>query len=355
MNYPENAELAASYLKEAVPKIVGSKVPANPINYSLWYNYVAGRNPALNKKLDHIIERTGTCSREESQELYSHYIIGEYLEDHNKSLEHLTALASQLIDRMGSALDGSNNFDSQLGDNMGLLKNATSADDVAAVIESTLAATQTIRDSNSQFSQQLATANSEIMALRGQLEDVERQAFTDKLTQLYNRHAFDVQLKQLLAVDVVAEHVCLIIVDLDHFKNFNDEYGHVIGDRVLTRMGELIHDYCPDNAIGARYGGEEFAIIVSNASEQEAAALAETLRQRLLKLRVRLKNSDKVLDNITASFGVTRYRLGESAENFIDRADKMLYRAKDGGRNRVEVEVLDQQARPRKTLEPEVS
>ncbi|MFT5577749.1 MAG: diguanylate cyclase [Paraglaciecola psychrophila] len=341
MNYPEDAELAASYLKQAVPKIVGNKIPANPINYTLWYNYVAGKNPALNEKLDHIIAHTGTCSREQSEELYSYFIIGEYLEDHNKSLQNLTALASQLIDHMGSAIDGSSNFDSQLADSMGQLKTATSADNVAEVIENTLAATQSIRDSNSQFSLQLETANSEILALRSQLQDVEKQAFTDQLTQLYNRHAFDVQLKQLLAVDVAAENVCLIIADLDHFKKFNDEHGHVIGDRVLTRMGELIQDYCPDNATGARYGGEEFAIIVSNANEQEAAAMAETLRERLLKLRVRLKNSDKVLDNITASFGVTRYRLGESVENFIDRADKMLYRAKKAGRNRVEVEVLD--------------
>jgi len=349
MNYPESAEMAASYLKEAVPKIVGNQIPANPINYALWYNYVAGKNPALNEKLDHIVERTGTCSREQSEELYSYFIIGEYLEDHNKSLENLTQLATQLIDHMVTTIDGSSKFDSQLAESMGLLKTANSAEDIATVIENTLAATQSIRDSNSQFSQQLTTANTEIIALRSKLADVERQVFTDKLTQLYNRHAFDVQLKQLLEVDVVAQHVCLIIADLDHFKSFNDEYGHVIGDRVLTRMGELIQDYCPDNAIGARYGGEEFAIIVSNASEQEAAEMAETLRQRLLKLRVRIKNSDKVLDNITASFGVTRYRLGESAECFIDRADKMLYLAKNNGRNRVEVEVLDQRPHTERT------
>lgn len=101
-------------------------------------------------------------------------------------------------------------------------------------------------------------------------------------------------------------------------------------------MGELIQDYCPDNAIGARYGGEEFAIILSNASEAETIEVAEKLRRKIQQLRVKIKNSDKVLDNITASFGVTRFRLGESIECFIDRADQALYSAKRNGRNRVE-------------------
>ena len=131
--------------------------------------------------------------------------------------------------------------------------------------------------------------------------------------------------------------MCLIMADLDHFKSFNDDYGHVIGDRVLQRMGELIQDHSPDNAIGARYGGEEFAIILSNSSIEQAAEVAETLRSKLQQVRVKLKNSDKILNNISSSFGIARFVIGESIETFIDRADQALYRAKDNGRNRVAI------------------
>ncbi len=340
MKYPETSEMAASYLKQAVPKMVTNSIPANPINYTLWYNYVSKKNPSLNSKLDHVIDSTGTCSPEQSEELYFSFVIEEYLEDHNKSLENLTLLATQLLGHMNTAIEGSTSFDQQLAGNITRLSEVKTIENISEVISDVMQTTESIRLANSQFSDKMESANQEILALRHQLEEVEKQVYVDKLTQLYNRHAFDIQLKQLLEIDNVAIHVCLIIMDIDHFKSFNDEYGHIIGDRVLGRVGELVQDYCPEHAIGARYGGEEFAIIISNSSEQESADLAEGFRQRLEKLRITVKSSSKTLDNITASFGVTRFKLGESTETFIDRADKMLYKAKQSGRNRVEVEFL---------------
>lgn len=340
MKYPESSEVAASYLKQAIPKMVIHSIPANPINYTLWYSYVSGTNLSLNSKLDHFIASTGTCSAEQSEELYVNYIVEEYFEDNSKSLENLTILASQLLNHMNAAMDGSAVFDQQLANNITRLGEVKTIESVTDVIADVVRTAQSVKDANKQFNDKIELANKEIQSLRDQLEEVEKQVFVDKLTQLYNRHAFDIQLKQLLEVDAVATHVCLIIMDIDHFKSFNDEYGHVIGDRVLGRVGELVQDFCPEHAIGARYGGEEFAIIISNSDEKEAANLAEGLRHRLEKLRITTKSSNKVLDNITASFGVTRFRLGESSENFVDRADKMLYKAKQNGRNRVQVEPL---------------
>ncbi|MFT7129826.1 MAG: diguanylate cyclase [Gammaproteobacteria bacterium] len=340
MKYPESSEVAASYLKQAIPKMVTNAIPANPINYTLWYSYVSERNLSLNSKLDHFIASTGTCSAEQSEELYLNYIIEDYLEDNSKSLENLTLLASQLLGHMNIAMDGSAVFDQQLANNITRLSEVKTIENVADVVEDVVRTAQSIKAANNQFNDKIELANKEIQSLRSQLEEVEKQVFVDKLTQLYNRHAFDIQLKQLLEIDTVSTHVCLIIMDIDHFKSFNDEYGHVIGDRVLGRVGELVQDFCPEHAIGARYGGEEFAILISNSNEKQAAELAEGFRLRLEKLRITVKSSSKVLDNITASFGVTRFQLGESSENFIDRADKMLYKAKQSGRNRVEVDFL---------------
>ena len=339
MNYPENTEKAANYLKQAVPYMVKNKMPANPINYSLWYNYVGNRIPALNKSLDRILEKTGICSSEQSQELYFNYIIGEHLKEHNQTLEGITKLAAQILHRLENSTTNSQNFNQKLNDNIGKLKNAKTVGDITEIISNVISTSEDIRSANNVFGQQIKEATSEIASLRHQLQQAEKHASIDQLTQLYNRRSFDQQLKELLQNKANAHEVCLILADIDHFKVFNDHYGHVIGDRVLKRTGQLIQNHCPDNAIAARYGGEEFAIIVTNTTMKESIEVAENLRRHFQRLRVKTKSSNKTLDNISASFGIANFEIGESLECFIDRADQALYRAKHKGRNRVEVHV----------------
>jgi diguanylate cyclase len=341
MNYPEDATEAAEYLKKAVPLLVKHEIPANPVNYTLWYNYVGNRIPELNSALNRIIKFSGTCTPTQCQELYFHYIIGEHLEEHHKTLEGITKLAAHILQRLGKSTSSSAAFEQQLNKNISTLKEAKSVEDITTIVDNIISTSEDIRFANSVFQQQMNHATNEIASLRHQLQQAEKHAYIDQLTQLYNRHAFDRQLKQLIESDSVAKNVCLILADLDHFKSFNDDYGHIIGDRVLKRMGELVQDHCPDNAIGARYGGEEFAIIISNATQAQAAELAENLRVRLQQLRVKTKKSDQTLDNISASFGVACFEPGETLECFIDRTDQALYKAKHNGRNRVEVHCED--------------
>lgn len=337
MNYPEDLFTAADYLKKAVPYMVKNKIPANPVNYTLWYHYVANNMPPLNEELDEILKTQGSVTFDQSQELYQHYIISQHLQDHQKTLQGFTKLTANLLNHIGQSMQGSEAFGDDLNDNIEHIKQATSAEDIAPIVDNLIKTSENLINANSDFQDKMKLATTEINELREQLQQAEQHAYVDQLTQVYNRHAFDRQLKQLLQTDSVAENICLILFDLDHFKSFNDDYGHIIGDRVLKRMGELMLQHCPENAIVARYGGEEFAIILNNSNELDAAKLAEHLRQKIQQLRVKMKNSDKVLDNISASFGVTSYQLRENAESFIDRADKALYRAKNNGRNRVEI------------------
>lgn len=337
MKYSENTTTAADYLKKAIPHMVKNQIPANPINYALWYNYVANHIPLLNREMDNIIDKGLPFDAEQSEDLYYHFVIGDQLEQHHETLESITQVASKILSQLGVSLQGSDSFDQQLGDNLQQLEQASSLTEVTDIIDQVMSTTEGIRSANAHFKEDLQAANNEINNLQQQLEAAEKHAYIDQLTQLYNRHAFDRQLAQLLENDAVAGNVCLVLADLDHFKSFNDDYGHVIGDRVLQRMGELIKDFCPDHAIGTRYGGEEFAIIINNDSVKNSVEIAERLREKLLQLRVKLKNSDKVLDNISASFGVAKFTLGETMESFIDRADKALYHAKKSGRNRVEI------------------
>ena len=337
MKYSDDLVSAADNLKKAVPHMVKNKIPANPVNYTLWYHYVANDMPSLNKELDETLAESGGLSADRSQELYHYYFITEHLRDHQDTLEGITELTAHLLDHIGQSMDGSESFGKDLTDNIERIKQASTAEDITPILESVISTSENMRAVNDSFQDNMKKATEEINELREQLEQAEKHAYIDQLTQLYNRHAFDQQLGQLLETETVAENVCIILTDLDHFKSFNDDYGHVIGDRVLTTLGKLILDHCPEKAIGARYGGEEFVIIVKDSDTDEAFKIADDLRKKVEQLRVKMKNSDKVLDNITSSFGIARYRPGENAETFIDRADKALYSAKQNGRNRVEI------------------
>lgn len=344
MNYKDDYATAAKFLKQSVAIMGSHTIAAHPINYALWYNYVSESLPALKKALDRILASPLGFSEEQARELYNVHIIGSQVQNHQESLAGITEIAASLLSRLNGSLDDSEQFDQNLDENLTRLKDLPVSGELASMVNLIVKSTEAMAESNRSFREKTEEAKLEIDQLKGDLEVAQRQAYFDTLTQLYNRFAFDKQLDQLLSNDDVAIQTCLILMDLDHFKSFNDDYGHLIGDRVLQKAGEILQEDCPDNAICARYGGEEFAIIVSNSGLTEAAAIAEDIRQRLAKLRVRVKSTNSVLDNISASFGVALYQQGEDRTAFIDRADKALYRAKHQGRNRVETDEVSIQA-----------
>jgi diguanylate cyclase len=126
------------------------------------------------------------------------------------------------------------------------------------------------------------------------------------------------------------------LVDIDHFKQLNDQYGHPLGDRVLEHVGQVLRNSLPPDALAARYGGEKFCVILPNCPDiTSARTFAEHLRMKIQSLRIKERSTDEVLDTVTASFGVALAKTGDNVENLLTRADDALYRVKRSGRNRV--------------------
>lgn len=163
-------------------------------------------------------------------------------------------------------------------------------------------------------------------------EDLKMEAQTDALTGLTNRGAFEQLLREEIARRI-PEKLCLILVDVDYFKQVNDSHGHLVGDDILRRVGATLRMGIRPVDILARYGGEEFVVLVRGAEPEEGQEIAE-----------RLRASIEALDdlphgvNLTASFGVAATRRTESAGALLHRADEALYRSKREGRNRVRVD-----------------
>ncbi len=161
-------------------------------------------------------------------------------------------------------------------------------------------------------------------------KELEHTNITDPLTKIRNRYYYNEQIKKESAnSNRYFYPLSLVIFDIDHFKKINDNYGHDVGDKVLVEYTKLISSYLRDGDIFCRIGGEEFALILSHVNKSDAYKMAD-------KIRMKVEEHKSILA-VTMSFGVTEYVKGEDLEVTFKRADKALYGAKNGGRNRVVV------------------
>ena len=172
-------------------------------------------------------------------------------------------------------------------------------------------------------------------SLRRQLQ-FERYADLDGLTGLHNRRWLDRTLEQFLAT---ADHpdtpsMTIILLDVDHFKHFNDQHGHPAGDVALRQVAETIAQSLRPDDNAARYGGEEFAVLLADADRQLGVQIAERLCTAVRETELR-DDDDKTLPSVTISLGVAQYQHGQSVVQWLEAADSALYRAKETGRDRV--------------------
>jgi diguanylate cyclase (GGDEF)-like protein len=169
--------------------------------------------------------------------------------------------------------------------------------------------------------------------------DAIQQALSDPLTGLGNRGALEQAIDhQWQMAQRYDQHFCVLMIDIDHFKNINDTYGHISGDKVLKAVAHGIRDAIRQTDVAYRYGGEEFVVILNKSELTGAAIIAERIREKISALSVPIEDgSDKSLINVTISIGGSCSAHNRSTKELIKQADKVLYYAKDSGRNRVEL------------------
>ncbi len=163
------------------------------------------------------------------------------------------------------------------------------------------------------------------------LEKLKELAITDDLTKLYNsRHFYEQLANEINRFNRYQRPLSLLLIDVDHFKEFNDTYGHLEGDKVLHKVAGLITSCLRAMDTGYRYGGEEFTVILPETNSDAAMAVAERINN-VVKNELFIEGIQK---DLSVSIGVTQYLPGELLTDFVCRADKAMYMAKDGGRNR---------------------
>jgi len=341
MQFSEDSDIAANYLRQAVPTMVKHGIVPNPLNYTLWYSYYSKIYPKLNEELDRAVEYYGTLPPRVGEALFIQHFKQE--EDKNaQQLESMQQAFSTVVTSLSDSIDDtakqSNDYSAALKTSLSSLDGFTLEDSLQEVVDNLSANASAICDNNAVFSGKLESAQLEINALKRELEATRKEANTDPLTTLSNRRVFETIYKEFVAANSEDEHLSLIILDIDKFKVFNDTHGHLMGDQILKYVGKLLKKECPDSITPVRFGGEEFALICPQYDIEKTIAFAEKIREKLASTPFKNTQTGEKIPPVTASFGVSLRQSGDELNMLIERADKALYEAKKSGRNQVKSE-----------------
>lgn len=330
-----NFEISAQVLKKTLPLMVKNHIPASPNHYSLWYAYSARDNLDLCRELGDILAM-GICTETKSSELYMKYIA----QSSEKKLEDLKTELEKLMCEMSSSLsdasDGADLFKDKINASFSKMNKAVhgelSIEETMNAMREMVKNSQNVMRSVDVCLRQLARSRQEISELREQLTAVKMEASRDGLTELLNRRCFDVDIRSYTETDTPFS---IIMGDIDHFKYLNDNYGHQVGDLALKAVARVFSSSCRDNASAYRYGGEELVMLLPGTPVRTARQVAESIRRRVEKLSILVKDTGVKVSNVTISLGVDATEGGRSADEVIKEVDRVLYEAKRLGRNRV--------------------
>ncbi|MDY0874189.1 GGDEF domain-containing protein [Dongia rigui] len=337
----EDVDTATQHAATAIAEMAMREISPTPGNFCVWYNYISGSVPELRRDLDALLLSGKTVSASNIQNLFDKYFREPDAEERlHQTGDDLQNTLTDVIRQVTQAGLDANEFgktltkaNSSLG--TGRIDSASMKDLVGELIT----ATKLIGQRNQALEAQLKQSSAKVTALQSRLDAARRDALTDALTGIGNRKSFDlaVQFRAQQATEQKSD-LCLLIMDIDHFKKFNDSFGHRVGDQVLKLVGTKLKQAIGGNDSAARYGGEEFAVLMPQTKMFDAVDRADKFRTGLGAHSLKNRSTGQVYGAVTVSIGVARYRAGESLEGFITRADQALYRAKKEGRNRVVAE-----------------
>lgn len=312
----------------------------HPISYTVWYAYVRGENPELRSAVDRELQSIGRLTPSLTYSLYLRHLV----EPAEKALMATRADMVNMMKRMEEQVQavGSDtiSFDERLAAFQQQIAGVGNSSELSQHVAAMASEAERVGGRVGSFTDSLEKSQVEVRRLTEELDRLRQDAQVDTLSGLLNRRGFELEFGKLLQSAAPTVTISLIMFDIDHFKRINDSYGHLLGDAVIASVGRLVRDCVGSAGISGRYGGEEFVVAMSGATVQQVQTMAETIRHRVEKGRIKRKQSDEPIGGVTISLGVAHSSSIESLDAIMERADRALYRAKQQGRNRTNLETV---------------
>lgn len=314
-------------------KISEFELQKNPVHYTLIYEWLHQVDPYFTDEVDKAI-RLREYDDKKADELFLK-LIAQML---YKSIpaEQANYLLNDLLTNLDAWIIKTADKHNQLHSQIGQAEEVESGQQALEVLKAFIPTVKQVLSDTQELQKKVKDSAHKIRLLKEELERTTTIAKTDELTNIPNRRGFN-EIIQRLTVEAQQQQstFAIILLDIDHFKNVNDTYGHLIGDSVLRYIAKLLGQETKGQDSIARYGGEEFAVLLPNTNYDGAMQLANNLRHKIASRSLTIKTSHNQKLQISVSSGVAMYQMGEDVEQLIKRADQCLYQAKTKGRNQV--------------------
>src|ERR1700744_3850837 len=308
------------------------RVPPTPENFAVWFFYAMGGSLTLKKTIDILIANKRKFDSVVNRDLYVTYVKPHsdpaLSEDFPEQLHGVITSAKEFL---SSAISDNREQMESLGE---VKSECQAAADPRPIIEKLLKELSNAASRSSALEANFLKTAQDLDQIKDSLKLAEQHSNTDPLTGLANRRSLEAFLRgtQITAMEA-GTPLSILMIDIDHFKKFNDGYGHQVGDQVLRLVAKVLHENVRACDLAARYGGEELMAVLPGAPLDVCFEVAERIRRRIGEARLTRRTTGEEISSVTVSIGVAQFRMGETADGLIERCDRALYQAKRSGRN----------------------
>lgn len=337
MRYTESKERSAEILRLTLPLMSQHSAAYHPQTYTIWYEYVSGINPRLSHELDRRLANKESLTDAEVWRLHTNFVIARDAEALERMQQRLQTLLSDTATAASSAGLEATQFNQTLQLHRSQLLEPLPMDLIANIVAELITETERMRTVTRELTEQLEHSMQEVRDLSEQLERAEHQAKLDPLTGMLNRRGLEERVRSFLEDAGSLRGSVMLLADIDRFKALNDNYGHLLGDKVIRAVGRVICDSIKGRDIAARIGGEEFAVLLPDTSVDGATVLAKRICAAIASSSIRRAGTRECIERVTVSIGVAASAESDTLETLIDRADRAMYAGKQAGRNCVTI------------------
>ncbi len=333
-----DAATAQKYAERTIAFMQEHQILPLPENYTIFFHYVLSLNPGLVKEVDQAIVQRMPFSSHMLRNLYHKYVIANANEQVlNDVTQGASKMLGEVVRIVGEFSRETNAYNEDIDGYLHKMEIQIDDPNLQGMVKQLISSTAAMKERGESLNSKLDASRSEVDALKHNLERLREESQQDFLTGVLNRKALEQVLEEQLAYHADGKHdLTLLMIDVDHFKNFNDKYGHLLGDEVLKIVARaLTYSVRGKDQVG-RYGGEEFCVMLPETPLTGALKVAETIRNTIANRDLKRKDTGESYGQVTVSIGVSQFRpRTDTLETLIRRADDALYKSKHNGRNRV--------------------
>lgn len=325
---------SAEILRLALQRMAEHEAHFVPNCYAVWYEYLRGGNARLRQAVDAWLAQGKPMDDAAIDYFYRNYLSECNVEQMQQLRQDAQRILGDMAQQAQQATSLAHDYDGKLEQSAQRLSEPADYASLREMVQHLQHDTRGMREAVHALQDSLSRSQKEIEALRRELESAREEILSDPLTGVLNRRGFLGRMQEMLEQ---GSGLHLLMLDIDHFKQVNDSYGHLFGDKVIRAVAAACQSIVGKSGCVARLGGEEFGLLLYAETTGKAWAAAEKVRASIEKSTIRRTDNQQPIGGITISVGVTPYHAGEDPMQFIDRADRALYLSKQGGRNRTSV------------------